>query len=264
MKTVIYQVDSFTASPFAGNPAGVCILTEPQPDRWMSTIAREMNCSETAFLLPEGDAYRLRWFTPMVEVDLCGHATLAAAHILWEVGRLQPDETARFLSRSGLLTAKQDQGWIELNFPVQGLLQEYPLIGLSETLGAVPCFAGSNGVDLLVELEDEETVRRLAPDIAAIKKLPFRGVIVTAKASTPGLDFVSRFFAPAVGIDEDPVTGSAHTFLTPYWSIRLARTEMNAFQASARGGDLKVRLLGDRVGIAGQAVTVLKGEMEAR
>lgn len=257
----IYQVDSFTATPFAGNPAGVCLLSQEQPAEWMQNVAREMNLSETAFILPEGDGYRLRWFTPLVEVDLCGHATLASAHILWETGALSPTSEARFQSRSGLLTAALRDGWIELNFPAQPVTHPVPADELVKALGAHACAASSNGIDVLVEVETEAEVRSMKPNFPALKSLGFRGVIVTSKASTPGFDFVSRFFAPVVGIDEDPVTGSSHTCLAPYWSTRLGKNELSAYQASARGGVLRVQLADDRVVIAGKAVTVIRGEL---
>ncbi|MCL4562397.1 MAG: PhzF family phenazine biosynthesis protein [Chloroflexi bacterium] len=261
MSMTIYQVDAFTDKPFAGNPAGVCLLSAPQEDRWMQAVAAEMNLSETAFLRPEQDGYRLRWFTPKVEVDLCGHATLASAHTLWETGALLPNQQARFYTRSGLLTAALNPSWIELNFPAQPVSASVPMQALADALGVQPKYAGSNGVDYLVELDNEKTVRQLEPDFEALNRLPSRGIIVTSPAETPGFDFVSRFFAPAVGINEDPVTGSAHTCLTPYWTARLGKEQLMGFQASARGGVLKVRMDGSRVIIAGQAVTILKAEL---
>jgi PhzF family phenazine biosynthesis protein len=261
----LFQVDAFTKKPFSGNPAAVCLLTVPQLDVWMQAVASEMNLSETAFLLPEADGYRLRWFTPLVEVDLCGHATLASAHILWEKGLLKPDQEARFFSRSGLLTARQTkfmgESWIELNFPIKPLDPAVAPQGLEEALGATALFIGRNQFDYLVEVENETEVRNLHPDFTRLSEIPARGVIVTSRADDPNIDFVSRFFAPRVGVNEDPVTGSAHCCLTPFWASRLGKNELDALQVSRRGGVLRVKLDGERVHIAGQAVTVLHGEL---
>ena len=257
----IYQVDAFTDKPFAGNPAGVCVLSGPKDDAWMQNVAREMNLSETAFLQQRADGFRLRWFTPAVEVELCGHATLASAHILWETGLLAHHDSARFHTLSGLLTAVRRQGDIELDFPATPDEPAEAPPGLAEILGAkVMNFRGSR-FDHLVEVESEDTVRGLRPDFTRLKALPVRGIMVTSRASTPGFDFVSRFFGPAVGIDEDPVTGSAHCCLGPYWSKRLGKTEMLAFQASARGGVVGVTVMGDRVRLRGKAVTVMVAEL---
>jgi PhzF family phenazine biosynthesis protein len=257
----IYQVDSFTETPFHGNPAGVCILPFPRDASWMQSVALEMNLSETAFLERREEGYGLRWFTPAVEVDLCGHATLASAHILWEVGLLDPGEEARFLSRSGQLTARGSAGEIELDFPATPSERATAPTGLCEALGVTPRYVGLSRFDYLVEVGSEEEVRAVAPDFAELRTLGVRGVIVTAVASTPGVDFVSRFFAPGAGIDEDPVTGSAHCCLAPFWGERLDKREMNALQVSARGGRLRVRLYGPRVLLIGRAVTVLRGEL---
>ena len=261
MPTIIYQVDAFTDQVFAGNPAGVCILSKPAQERWMMDVAREMNLSETAFLVPQEDGFNLRWFTPAVEVDLCGHATLASAHILWETGTLQPEQIARFHTRSGLLTARRAGNWIEMDFPATLETQVEPPPELERALGVKPKYTGKNLFDYLVEVESEEMVRELTPEIGLLSSLPVRGVVVTSRSTTSGVDFVSRFFAPAVGIPEDPVTGSAHCCLAPYWSSRLGKQAMTGYQASARGGVVKVRLEGDRVTLAGQAVTVLVGEL---
>jgi PhzF family phenazine biosynthesis protein len=226
----------------------------------MQSVAMEMNLSETAFLLPENDGFRLRWFTPAVEVDLCGHATLASAHILFETGRLKAGETARFYSRSGLLTGEKQGERIELNFPVKDLEEIKPPEGLLDALGVRASYVGKNLFDFLVEVDSEETVRTVEPDFVRLKAMPVRGVILTSRSSTADIDFISRFFAPRVGINEDPVTGSAHTALTPYWSRKLGKMEMNAYQASKRGGHLRVRLDGSRVRMAGQAVTVFRAE----
>jgi PhzF family phenazine biosynthesis protein len=257
----IYKVDSFTERPFAGNPAGVCMLAEPRDEAWMQGVAREMNLSETAFLRAEGEGFALRWFTPLVEVELCGHATLASAHILYETGVLDPKTRARFSTKSGILTAAASGGLIELDFPAKPEAPTLPPPGLAEALGVEPVYVGRNAFDYLVEVASEETVRAAAPDFARLKGLDVRGVILTAAAGTRAFDFVSRFFAPAVGIDEDPVTGSAHCCLGPYWGAKLRKAEMTAFQASARGGVVHVRLAGDRVALGGHAVTILRGEL---
>lgn len=257
----IFQVDAFTSVPFRGNPAAVCVLTGPAEDAWMKDVAQEMNLSETAFLLKRADGYGLRWFTPAVEVELCGHATLASAHVLWETGCLRPGETARFHTLSGELSAVRKDGWIVLDFPAEPDKGIVPPPELAAALGGVePLYVGKNRFDYLVELSDEQTVRGLKPDLGLIRKLPARGVIVTA-ASGPPYDFVSRFFAPACGIDEDPVTGSAHCCLAPYWARKLGKKEFTAYQASERGGVVRVGLKDGRALISGQAVTVLKGEL---
>jgi PhzF family phenazine biosynthesis protein len=261
MRQTIFQVDSFTDKPFSGNPAGVCIVPEPQEERWMQNVAREMNLSETAFLYREADGYNLRWFTPAVEVDLCGHATLASAHILWEVGYLEPGEQARFHTRSGLLTADRKGAWIEMNFPAQPEEPASAPPGLIEALGVPLKYIGKSKFDYLVEVDSEEIVRSAKPDFSLLTTVTVRGVIVTSIASSKNYDFVSRFFAPQVGINEDPVTGSAHCTLSPFWSKQLGKDELVGYQASARGGVVRVLLSGDRVSLGGQAVTVLRGEL---
>ena len=260
----ILHIDAFADGPFAGNPAAVCLLPEPRDARWMADVAREMNLSETAFLVPRPDgAHDLRWFTPAVEVALCGHATLASAHALWETGVLPRHEAARFHTQSGLLTAAlRSDDLILLDFPTRLATPAPEPEGLSDALGAAPLFVGKNVDDYLVELASEDAVRALRPDLHALAALPVRGVIVTAAASTPAFDFVSRFFAPRVGVDEDPVTGSAHCCLTPFWSERLGKSEMIAYQASRRGGVLHVRLAGDRVELGGRAFTILDGALQ--
>jgi PhzF family phenazine biosynthesis protein len=257
----IVQIDAFTSKPFAGNPAAVCVLPQAADDRWMQDVAREMNLSETAFLVPVSDGFHLRWFTPAVEVDLCGHATLASAHALWEDGHLPAGARARFHTRSGLLLADRRGEWIELDFPAKPEDAAEVPADLLPALGAKALHVGRNQFDYIVELESEDAVRSLSPDHSRLRKLTVRGVIVTARASSPGFDFVSRFFAPGAGIDEDPVTGSAHCCLGPFWAARLGKTEFTAYQASARGGVVRVRLAGGRVILGGQAVTVLRGEL---
>lgn len=259
----IVQVDAFTNQPFAGNPAAVCVLEKPRPDEWMRHVAREMNLSETAFLTPRDGGYNLRWLTPAVEVDLCGHATVASAHVLWEDGHLPAGAEARFHTRSGLLTANRRGEWIELDFPAKVAVGAEPPAELLRSLGLAGArYVGRNAFDYLVEVDSEETLRALHPDHSTLRRIPVRGVIVTAKGEGE-FDFVSRFFAPGAGVDEDPVTGSAHTALGPYWAERLGKTEFTAFQASARGGVVRVTVKGERVLLGGQAVTVMTGELLA-
>ena len=257
----LYQVDAFTDEPFAGNPAAVCLLPVPREKHWMQLVAREMNLSETAFLHPENDGWRLRWFTPAVEVALCGHATLASAHILWETGQLTSTATARFYTESGLLTANRDGSSIELNFPAKIAVPSEAPSGLAEALGVEPLAVCQSAFDYLVEIDTETTLRAMKPDFNKLGGLPVRGVIVTSRSDQTQFDFVSRFFAPAAGVNEDPVTGSAHCSLGPFWQDRLKRSAFRAFQASARGGVVTVRVAGDRVFLGGNAVTVLRGEL---
>ena len=255
----LWQVDAFASEPFAGNPAAVCLLDRPRDDRWMQQVAAEMNLSETAFLLPEGGAWRLRWFTPATEVDLCGHATLASAHVLFAnrggLGGLS------FLTRSGELRAARRGDLIELDFPALPAAEEPPPPGLLDALGTKARSTHRSRFDRLLELDSEDAVRALRPDFRALAKVDTRGVIVTARGKRH--DFVSRFFAPKVGVDEDPVTGSAHCVLAPFWAARLGKDEMTGFQASSRGGEVRVRLEGERVLLGGRAVTVLEGELKA-
>jgi PhzF family phenazine biosynthesis protein len=261
MRQRITLVDAFTSKPFAGNPAAVCILQEPRDATWMQDVACEMNTSETAFLVRQSDGYDLRWFTPVVEVELCGHATLASAHVLWEEGYLRSEQQARFHTLSGLLTAERKGEWIEMDFPSTPEQPAQSPPGLAEVLGASPKYVGKNQFDYFVELDSEDVVRNLRPNFSMIEKLPARGVIVTAKSSSSEYDFMSRFFGPQSGVAEDPVTGSAHCCLGPYWAKKLKKTELVGYQASARGGVVRVRLGGDRVHLQGQAVIVLRGEL---
>jgi PhzF family phenazine biosynthesis protein len=263
MPLAITQVDAFTSRPFSGNPAGVCVLPGERDDAWMRNVAQEMNLAETAFLTPRPDGWGLRWFTPTVEIDLCGHATLASAHVLWETGQLPGDEIARFHTRSGLLTAVKRGDWIELDFPATPDEPVQAPDGLAESLSVTPRYVGRSRFDYIVEVDGEDAVRNLRPDFGRMKKLGGRGVIVTSRSASPDWDFVSRFFAPAAGVDEDPVTGSAHCCLAPFWSRRLNKTSFLARQISPRGGELKVDLEGDRVRLGGQAVTVLRAELLA-
>lgn len=261
MAQPIYQVDAFASGAFTGNPAAVCVLERERDRGWMQAVAAEMNLSETAFVRADGDHWSLRWFTPATEVKLCGHATLASAHILYETGHLARAEMARFQTLSGLLTARREGDGITLDFPAQPPHRTAAPRGLAEALGADPQWVGSNGSDLLVELESADVVRSLQPDIHALRGMDVRGVIVTAVSDDPRCDFVSRFFAPRVGVDEDPVTGSAHTALGPFWANRLERTALTGYQASPRGGFVGVRIRGDRVDLRGTALTVLRGEL---
>ena len=261
MTLVIHHVDAFADAIFGGNPAGVCILTEPREDAWMQKLARELNLSETAFLQKRGDGYNLRWFTPLVEVDLCGHATLASAHVLWEQGLLRSDEAARFHTRSGLLKAERRGEWIELDFPSLPDRKIPIPRGLARALGVRPRYLGRSRFDYIAEVESEATVRNVKPNFTLLGALPIRGLIVTARAKTAPYDFVSRFFAPRAGINEDPVTGSAHSVLGPFWKNRLGKSEMLAYQASKRGGVLRVRVGDRRVFIGGKAITVFRAEL---
>ncbi|RMH16898.1 MAG: PhzF family phenazine biosynthesis protein [Acidobacteria bacterium] len=263
MPIEIVQIDAFTDVPFRGNPAAVCLLDEPQEAAWMQEVAREMNLSETAFLLRRDDGgFDLRWFTPAVEVELCGHATLAAAHFLWQDGYLGTDAEARFHTASGWLSARLgDGGWIVMDFPAEPPRACEPPAGLLAALGVEARWVGRNRMDVLVEVADAAAVRGLRPDLGRLRTAIRRGVIVTAAADDGAHDFVSRFFAPAVGVGEDPVTGSAHCCLGPYWAARLGRDRLAGYQASARGGTVRTHPRGDRVELAGQAVAVLRARL---
>lgn len=257
----LYCADAFTDRAFAGNPAAVCVLTAPADPVWMQRLAAELNLSETAFLVPAGAGrWGLRWFTPAVEVDLCGHATLASAHVLWSEGLAEAGAPIAFDTASGTLTARPEGDGIGLDFPaepVRALPAPAELVG---ALAVEPVWTGRNRLDWLVEVATPGEVRGLAPDLAALRGLDVRGVMVTARDDR-GHDFVSRFFAPGTGVDEDPVTGSAHCALGPYWGERLGRDELVGYQASARGGVVRVRNAGDRVVLGGTAVTVWRGEL---
>jgi len=271
------QVDAFTDRPFAGNPAAVCLLPAARPADWLQDVAREMNLSETAFLVPQTDGYALRWFTPATEVALCGHATLASAHYLWESGRASAEAPIRFETASGILTCTLTGAGggadgapiVWMDFPAQpptelSADEAGPLAAaLADALGADPVRVGRSRFDLLVELASEAAVRGLEPDRVALEAIEARGVIVTAAAGDPsaGYDFVSRFFAPRVGVPEDPVTGSAHCCLSPWWSARLGRERLTGYQASRRGGTVRTVLDGDRVRLGGRAVTVFTGTL---
>ena len=263
MPTPIAVIDSFTTRPFAGNPAGVCLLDGERPAEWMQSVARELNLSETAFLRrqPTGD-WDLRWFTPADEERLCGHATLAAAHHLWSSGRHPEGTPIRFHTLSGVLTASPGTHGIVLDFPNEAPAPVAVPEGLAAALGAKIVAAGQNRLDLFAELADERAVRALAPSMEKLGAFPVRGIVVTARAETGReYDFVSRFFAPRCGIPEDPVTGSAHCGLGPWWSAKLGKNELVGYQASPRGGTVRVTVAGDRCLLEGTAVTVWNGEL---
>jgi PhzF family phenazine biosynthesis protein len=260
--TPIFQVDSFTDKMFSGNPAAVVILEQQAEAGWMQAVAREMNLSETAFVHPQQGGYHLQWFTPQVEVDLCGHATLAAAHSLWQIEQVKPAETIRFFTCSGWLAASQNNGMIEMDFPSAPLVPADITEEIITAVGVRPDFTGISGEKWVFEYADERIVRSLKPDFSALKRRKGRALAVTAPSADPNFDFVSRYFAPWIGIDEDPVTGSAHCILGPYWGQKLSKTHMTAYQASARGGTVHVRLSGDRTYVGGKAVTVFSGQLE--
>ena len=265
--TAIGLIDAFTSTPFSGNPAAVCLLDREPAAEWMQALARELGFSETAFLLRDEDHYRLRWFTPTIEVDLCGHATLASAHFLWEGGIADDRAPLSFATRSGVLKASRHSGAIELDFPAEPPRPEPAPEGLAEAVGVRPVWTGRNRLDFLLLVESESEVRSLAPDFEAVRRTTGdgRGVIVTARSERAGVDFVSRYFAPAAGIDEDPVTGSTHCGLGPFWADQLGKSELSAEQVSARGGAMRVRVGdGNRVFLGGSAVTIFRGGLAAR
>lgn len=268
MSLPLYQVDAFTNTAFAGNPAAVCVLSTRRSADWMQDVAAEMNLSETAFLRPLPEkGYRLRWFTPTDEVDLCGHATLASAHVLWAEGHLSPEAPAHFDTASGPLTATRNGSWISLDFPADppSPVEATPASLLGGLGGVNPSYVGDTGRDYLVRLDTAEAVRTLSPRMPRLATLDARGVIVTAPADTDAADFVSRFFAPGVGVPEDPVTGSAHCALGPYWAAETGRTDLTGHQVSPRGGTVRVHLErpdAERIQLDGQAVTVVRGRLE--
>lgn len=258
MQIPIYQVDAFTSRLFAGNPAAICPLTEWLDDRTMQSIALENNLSETAFFVPRGERYQLRWFTPGCEVDLCGHATLASAHVILRLLEPARDSVA-FDTRSGELIVRRDGDCLTMDFPAREP-QPCPMPDLlAEALGKAPT-ALFESRDYMALYDSEEDVRTLAPDMGLLAKVGHFAVIVTAPSGTA--DFVSRFFAPASGVNEDPVTGSAHCTLVPYWAKRLGKTQLHALQVSARGGELRCELRGDRVLLSGESVLYLTGKIE--
>ncbi len=260
MPLPIYIVDAFTDRPFRGNPAGVCLLDEQISHELMQQIAAEMNQAETAFLLKIGDGnYNLRWFTPTNEVQMCGHATLASAHILWETRK--ENGSIRFQTRSGEMLAERERDLIILNFPSEFTTPVSNVTQFEEALRVKVSYVGDNRLYWLIELQSEQAIRDFSPDLAAISKLGRNGVVITAKSESEADDFASRFFGPNIGIPEDPVTGSAHCLLTPYWAKKLGKTEMLGYQASQRGGFIQVEFLGARVLLKGYAAIVLRGEI---
>ena len=261
MTIPLFQVNAFTNRPFSGNPAAICLLKQETDSGWMQAVAAEMNLSETAFVRPLDQGFELRWFTPTVEVDLCGHATLATAHILWQQGELTMGDKALFQTRSGLLTAELRDDQIMLDFPATPAKEVEPLEELFKALGLALGDLLSNGFDYLIPMTDEDDLRRISPDFSSLKTIEARGIIVTAPSQQKQYDFISRFFGPASGIDEDPVTGSAHCTLAPYWAERLGKRELFAYQASARGGEMGMSLVNDRVRLSGQAVTMFTGSL---
>ncbi len=256
----LWQVDAFADRPFTGNPAAVCLIDEDRESGWMQSVAAEMNLSETAFVRPLEAGYELRWFTPQVEVDLCGHATLASAFTLWEMGVASEGEPIVFHTRSGGLTATRADELISLDFPTSPVTACEPPSGLLGALGIEPSFIGKTAFDKFLVVDSAEAIRALKPDFRELAAVDARGVIVTARGDSSGVDFISRFFAPAVGIDEDPVTGSAHC-AAPYWAEQLSKNRLVGFQASQRGGTVHVAVQGERVILGGQAVLVMKGEL---
>jgi PhzF family phenazine biosynthesis protein len=258
----IWQLDAFTDKPFAGNPAAVCVLDAPRDDAWMQAVAAEMNLSETAFVRQLENGYELRWFTPKAEVDLCGHATLATAFTLYEMGIVHAEKAIDFQTRSGILTAVRQGKFILLDFPAVEVKPCEPPSTLLEALNVDPIFVGVTNADRFMVVDSPEIVRSLRPDFRKLASIATRGVIVTSASDIPGVDFISRFFAPSHGIDEDPVTGSAHCALAPYWTEQLGKTQMVGFQASQRGGIVNVELKGGRVILGGEAVLVMKGELK--
>jgi PhzF family phenazine biosynthesis protein len=256
---LVHLVDAFAERPFTGNPAAVCLLDGPRSDDWMQQLAFELGYSETAYVSRTESGFSLRWFTPALEVDLCGHATLASAHVLWNVGRAQGP--IAFETKSGVLTCERNGRLIHMDLPRTELRDEPPPIGLLSALGGKPVALKRAGPDFLVELEDERSVVQADPDLPALAQVKLRGVMITARSRSPEIDFVSRFFAPGAGIDEDPVTGSAHCALAPYWAERVGKQALRARQVSRRGGELELELFPDRVRVGGRAVTVLTGAL---
>ncbi len=270
----LFLVDAFTSKRFGGNPAAVCLLDDVRESSWMQSIAAERNVSETAFLYPDGDQLRLRWFTPAVEVDLCGHATLAAMHMLKELAHDERLPAAflpfwkngcvQFLTRSGVLTAESNADGISLDFPATSVEPSGIPDGCLQSLGVDPAellFFGRSKFDCLVHVASASIVRRLKPNMSELAKVPARGILVTALGDTCDHDVISRFFAPASGVAEDPVTGSAHCALAPYWVPHFGRTTLFGFQASARGGHVRMELNHDRVRLSGKAITVMCGSL---
>ena len=261
MNEQLFQVDAFTNQPFRGNPAGVVLLDEEQPDSWMQSVAQEMNLSETAFVIGEKSPYNLRWFTPAVEVELCGHATLATAHILFEREIAAKNEAIEFKTRSGILTTTYNDGWVQMDFPSFSADEILDRSEITRALNETPDQAYNSGESIMAVFDVPEKIYKMAPDFELIKRFNIQGIMVTSHSEEPGIDFISRYFAPNVGIDEDPVTGSAHCSLGPYWGARLDKSVLNAKQVSDRGGEIQVRVKDDRTFISGQAVTIFSGKL---
>ena len=261
MKIALFHVDAFTDEPFTGNPAAVCILPKLYEPAWMQQVAAEMNLSETAFLHRDNTGWNLRWFTPIAEVDLCGHATLASAHTLYESGNLRPNEPAIFHTRSGELRCEHGPAGIRMHFPRVAQEPTTAPFDLSTALGTRLQYVGKTKFDFLIEVEDEKTLRELEPNMDLLKTMKARGFIVTAPTDHPELDFVTRFFAPAYGIPEDPVTGSAHCTLAEYWGHKLNKTSLAAHQISTRGGRILMEIEHNGIALSGKAVTVMRGEL---
>ncbi len=261
MSIKMFQVDAFASGPFTGNPAAVCLMTEAATDQWLQSVAMEMNLSETAFVWKRGPGFHLRWFTPATEVELCGHATLAASHVLWEAGWASPGQAIEFDSLSGCLHSSQQEGKIYLDFPAKSISEVEEPVEIVESLGIKPLFCGKNDFDFFFEVATRSEVETCTPDFPRLGALTERGAIVMAGNEDGDCDFVSRFFGPACGINEDPVTGSAHVGLAPYWSSRLENNELTGYQASSRGGYVHTRVDGDRVHLGGTAVTIVQGQL---
>lgn len=259
MSVSLYLVDAFTGMPFKGNPAAVCLLHSPADEAWMQNVAAEMNHSETAFVYPEQSGYGIRWFTPTTEVELCGHAALASVHVLREAGIIKDGEDVVFYAKSITITAKCSDGRIEMDFPILPVDAVETPDGLIEAIGVEPVSCSANKRLLLVELADEDAVREFNPDFTRIAAVDAPCLLITAKSDCNAYDFVSRFFAPRMGINEDPVTGSAHCSLGVYWQQRLGKSELIGYQASSRGGVVGVRVEGNRTYLSGMAVTVMTG-----
>jgi PhzF family phenazine biosynthesis protein len=257
----IVQIDAFTSEAYKGNPAAVCLMKGPGNEQWMRHVAREMNLSETAFLYPIKGGYHLRWLTPTSEVDMCGHATLATAHFLYEQGHEPKNKEIAFKVRAGWVSASKEGELITLNFPVNRPKKVKTPATLAKALGAKPKYVGVYPNAYLVEFASAKTVRELKPDLTALEKLSKAKICVTAKSDSKKYDFISRLFAPKLGIPEDPVNGNSHTALTPYWGTILNRDSLRSYYASARGGEIFVRLEGDRVRISGKAVTVMHAKL---
>ena len=260
MPLPLFIVDAFASNPFTGNPAAVCLLDRERDDAWLQAFAGEMNLSETAYVLPRADGWSLRWFTPLVEVELCGHATLATSHVLWETGRLQCDAPAIFHTRSGKLVCRREDQWIAMDFPAEPPHEVEWMADLIDGLGVRPLFVGRNRMDVIACLDSEQAVRDVVANQTALGRIKCRGIIITARSSG-SYDFVSRAFFPSCGVPEDPVCGSAHCCLGPFWQERLGKSELVGHQVSQRGGIVRVQCNGKRVTLSGKAITILNGKL---